>query len=175
MTIRTCYHYGACALAWILKQGSILSPVLFLLVMNPLLISQQSGICLSLNVFFAGGSLHAALLMTSKVSTSIASTGIYSFWLCKKEVPQSEYSGSVRSFYSAMIPPGLVKVCLLLMGYRWCLLVCNCFISKSIEKIIKKARRAFFSYSSVGALRGTLNLSSKYIIDSCVLATYFCL
>ena len=42
------------------KQGSVRSPVLFLLVMDPLLIKlQQSGIGLSVNNFFAGFFLHA--------------------------------------------------------------------------------------------------------------------
>ena len=38
------------------KQGSILSPALFLLVMNPLLLRlQQSGLGLTINNFYAGG------------------------------------------------------------------------------------------------------------------------
>ena len=42
------------------KQGSVLSPALFLLVMNHLLYHlQNSGVGLSVNNFFAGGSIHA--------------------------------------------------------------------------------------------------------------------
>ena len=42
------------------KQGSVLSPALFLLVMNPLLSQlEDSGVGLSVNNFYAGGFLHA--------------------------------------------------------------------------------------------------------------------
>lgn len=42
------------------KQGTILSPMLFLLVMDPLLSKlQSSGIGLSLYNFYAGGFIHA--------------------------------------------------------------------------------------------------------------------
>ena len=42
------------------KQGSILSPTLFLLVMDPLLTHlQKTGLGLSINNFYAGGFLHA--------------------------------------------------------------------------------------------------------------------
>ena len=55
-----------------MKPGSLLSPVLFLLVMDPLLIGlQQSGIGLPVNDFFAGSFLHADDIRT--LSTSIVS------------------------------------------------------------------------------------------------------
>jgi len=42
-----------------MKQGSVLSPALFLLVMDPLLrVLEQSGLGLSVNNFYAGGFLH---------------------------------------------------------------------------------------------------------------------
>ena len=54
------------------KQGSILSPTLFLLVIDPLLISiQKSGIGLSMNEYYAGGFLHEDDICT--LSTSIDS------------------------------------------------------------------------------------------------------
>ena len=54
------------------KQGSVLSPILFLMVMNPLLSSlQQAGIGLSVNDFYAGEFLHADDIRI--LSTSIAS------------------------------------------------------------------------------------------------------
>ena len=41
------------------KQGSVLSPTLFLLVMDPLLRQLQvAGVGLSINSFYAGGFLH---------------------------------------------------------------------------------------------------------------------
>ena len=42
------------------KQGSVLSPALFLLVMDPLLRQlQATGLGLSINNFYAGGFMHA--------------------------------------------------------------------------------------------------------------------
>ena len=44
------------------------------------------------------------------------------------------------------------------------------FASKSIEENIKKARKAFFGYGSIGAFQDDLNpLSSKSIINTCVM------
>ena len=44
------------------KQGSVVSPVLYLLVMDPLLRQLQvSGVSLSINSFYAGGFLHVEL------------------------------------------------------------------------------------------------------------------
>ena len=46
----------------------------------------------------------------------------------------------------------------------------NLLSTKSVEENVKKARRAFFSYGSMGAFQGDLNpLSSKSIIESCVM------
>ena len=52
------------------NQDSILSPALFLLVMNPLLVClQQSSLSLSINNFYAGGFLHADDIRTLASST----------------------------------------------------------------------------------------------------------
>ena len=62
------------------KQVSMLSPVLFLLVMDPLLISfQQSGIGLSVNDFFAGGFLHADNIRTLSTSTALLEAQVSAF------------------------------------------------------------------------------------------------
>ena len=51
------------------KQGSVLSPALFLLVMDPLLTQLQvSGVGLSINSFYAGGFLHADDIRTLATS-----------------------------------------------------------------------------------------------------------
>jgi len=53
------------------RQGSVLSPTLFLLVMNPLLIKlQASGLGPSINNFYAGGFLHADDIRTLATSES---------------------------------------------------------------------------------------------------------
>ena len=51
------------------KQGSVLSPALFLLVMNPLLRQlQASGLGLTVNSFYASGILHADDIRTLATS-----------------------------------------------------------------------------------------------------------
>ena len=51
------------------KQGSVLSPTLFLLVMDPLLRQLQvAGVGLSINSFYAGGFLHADDIRTLATS-----------------------------------------------------------------------------------------------------------
>ena len=53
------------------------------------------------------------------------------------------------------------------LGYWW---GGDLFASKLIEENIKKARKAFFSYGSIGAFQGDLNpLSSKSIINTCMM------
>ena len=54
-----------------MKQGSVLSPVLFLLIMDPLLTQfQGSGLGRSSNNFYAGGFLHADDIRTLATSLS---------------------------------------------------------------------------------------------------------
>ena len=62
------------------KQGSVLSPPLFLLVMDPLLrLLGQSGLGLSVNNFYAGGFLHARTLATSTGSVEAQVTMVKDF------------------------------------------------------------------------------------------------
>ena len=131
-----------------------------------------------MNDFFAGGFLHADNIRT--LFTSIASLEaqvlivrdfaennflklnvqkceIISF--CRDSSSYPQVSSTINE-----IPVVSTAKCL---GYWWSR---NLFASKSIEENIKKARRAFFSYGSIGAFQGDLNpLSSKSIIDSCVM------
>ena len=49
--------------------------------------------------------------------------------------------------------------------WRWNLLASRC-----VEENIKKARKAFFSYGSIGAFQGVLNpLSATSVIESCIM------
>ena len=163
------------------KQGSVLSPTLFLLIMDPLLISlQKSGVGLSVNDYYAGGFLHADDIRT--LSTSIDSLEVQvsavhdfarnnflklNFQKCEI-IPFScdaSHSGiPTCKMDNTTLPVVATAKCL---GYWWGR---DLFATKSIEENVKKARRAFFSYGSMGAFQGDLNpLSSKSIIESCVM------
>ena len=54
------------------------------------------------------------------------------------------------------------------MGFWW---KGDLLATRSIDENIKKARRAFFHYGSIGAFQGDLSpLSSRSILDSCVMS-----
>ena len=161
------------------KQGSVLSPVLFLLVMDPLLIKlQQSGIGLSVNNFFAGCFLHADDIQT--LSTSITSleeqvsivhgfadSNFLNLNFRKCEIIPFSCDPSCVSEVPSSISGLPVVSTVKCLGYWWSW---DLFASKSIDENIYKARRAFFCYGSIGAFQGDLNpLSSKAIIDTCVM------
>ena len=162
------------------KQGSVLSPALFLLVLDPLLRElQRSGLGLSINNFYAGGFLHAddvRTLATSKESLeaqvalvkrfaemnflklNVAKCEIVMFSRGHSvEVPECEVDGSV-------LPAGDVGKCL---GFWW---KGDLLATRSVDENVKKARRAFFHYGSIGAFQGDLSpLSSRSILDACVM------
>ena len=159
------------------KQGSVLSPTLFLMVLNLLLSSlQQAGIGPSVNNFFAGGFLHADDIRT--LSTSIASLdtqiSIVRVFAEKNFLKLNIRKCEIIPFSCNSVPHGHESInglpvvstakCL---GYWWGR---DLFAPKLIEENIKKARNAFFSYGSIGAFQGDLNpLSSKSIINTCVM------
>ena len=149
------------------KQGSVLSPALFLLVMDPLLRQlQASGLGLTVNRFYAGGFLHAddiRTLATSEESLqrqvalvdAFAKENFLRLNLSKCEIvlfsrdqstalPICEVDGSV-------LPAGVVGKCL---GYWW---KGDLLATKCVEENILKARRAFFRYGSIGVFQGDIS------------------
>ena len=150
------------------KQGSILSPTLFLLVMDPLLISlQKSGIGLSMKEYYAGGFLHADDIRT--FSTSIDSleaqvSAVLDFArdnflklnIQKCEIIPFSHNTNHREIPhckvdNTTLPVVTTAKCL---GFWWDR---NLLSTKSVEENVKKARRAFLSYGSIGAFQGDLN------------------
>lgn len=133
------------------KQGSVLSPALFLLVMDPLLRQLQvSGVGLSINNFYAGGFLHAddiRTLATSeaslrhqielvkvfadqnllKLNISNCELVLFSKQASSSTLPVCEVDGSV-------LPAGDTRKCL---GYWW---KGDLSASRSVEENILKAR-----------------------------------
>ena len=76
---------------------------------------------------------------------------------CSVDVPECVVDGSV-------LPAGDIGKCLGLW-WKWDLLA-----TRSVDENIKKARRAFFHYGSIGAFQGDLSpLSSRSILDACVM------
>ena len=148
------------------KQGSVLSPALFLLVMDPLLKQlQTSGLGLSVNRYYAGGFLHAddiRTLATSEDSLqrqvglvkAFAEENLLRLNVSKCEIvlfsqnrnivpPVCEAEGTV-------MPAGDVGKCL---GYWW---KGDLYATKSVDENIKKARRSFFHYGSIDAFQGDI-------------------
>ena len=161
------------------KQGSILSPALFLLVMDPLLsLLENSGIGLSINNLYAGGFIHAddiRTLASSSDSLQKQITMVENF--CTQNFLQlnvqkceivafslSRSGGDIKLPDGVSVPQRKHAKCL---GYWWERdLLANC----CVEQNITKARGCFFHYGSLGAFQGDINpLSTKSIIDTCVM------
>ncbi len=162
------------------KQGSVLSPALFLLVMDPLLRQlQASGLGLTVNRFYAGGFLHAddiRTLATSEESLqrqvalvkAFAEENLLRLNVNRCEIvlfsndrnialPSCDVEGSV-------LPAGDVGKRL---GYWW---KGDLMATKSVDENILKARRAFFCYSSIGVFQADISpLSSRSVLECCVM------
>ena len=55
------------------------------------------------------------------------------------------------------------------LGYWWC---GDLTASRCVEENIKKSRRAFFHFGSIGAFQGDISpLSSRSVLESCVMPT----
>ena len=160
------------------RQGSVLSPVLFLLVMDPILLELQSRSCgLNINGLFLGALSHADDIRTLSTNLSDCKhqiTSVCSFATSRGLVLSTEKCEAVVSpsvpenrtsikANSIEIPISQSARCL---GAWWSTSLTS---KKWIEVNIKKARGAFFSRGS-GIFHGTLNpLSSRSIIECCVL------
>ena len=159
-------------------QGSVLSPVLFLLVMDPLLRCLESrGLGPSISDTYAGAFAHADDIRT--VTTSLATL--------------QEQINTVETFAvdnALMLNPTKCEVLLVssskpspstpavilgnealthakCLGYWWSW---DLSASKAIDVAIMKARRAFFAFGTMGAFHGKLNpISGKTIFDTCII------
>ena len=162
------------------RQGSVLSPVLFLLVMDPILLELQSrSNGLNINGLFLGALSHADDIRTLSTNltdcraqiSSVSSFATQRGLMLSTEKCEAIISPSVpanKSYIQAdaiKIPISHSARCL---GAWW---TPNLSSSKWITVNINKARGALFSRGS-GTFHGTLNpLSSRSIIECCVLPT----
>ena len=159
------------------KQGSVLSSAIFLLIMDPLLKQlEKSGIG-SVNNFYAGF-IHADDIrtlasnidsLTSQVSIKdFASTNFFQLNIQKCEIVVFSNSNSSSELpcceiEGSVLPVGTFAKCL---GYWWNR---DLIATKSVEENIKRARKSLFHYGSIDAFHGYLNpLSTKSIIETCV-------
>ena len=163
------------------KQGSVLFPALFLLVMDPLLTQlQRSGLGLSINNFYTGGFLHAddiRSLATSSDSLKLQVSLVNNFArenflklnIQKCEIIQFSNSSTCGGAPQCAVDGSVLPVrteakCL---GYWWGR---HLTVNKSVEENIKKARRSFFHYGALGAFQGDLNpLSTVSVLETCVM------
>ena len=160
------------------RQGSVLSPVLFLFVIDPILLELKSKSCgLSINGLFLGALSHADNIRT--LSTNLTD--------CKQQIISVHSFATSRSLVlntkkcEAVISPSLpgnissivannidipISHSAKCLGAWWSTSLSS---KKWIEENIRKARGAFFARGS-GLFHGSLNpLSSRSIIETCVI------
>ena len=163
------------------RQGSVLSPALFLLVMDPLLRQlQASGLGLTINKYYAGGYMHADDIRTLATSEetltrqialvkTFAEENLLKLNINKCEIVvfsrDRNFAPPLCEIEGSEMPAGDVGKCL---GYWW---KGDLLATKSVVENIKKARRAFFfHYGSIGVFQGDIcPLSSKSVLECCVI------
>ena len=160
------------------RQGSILSPALFLLVMDPLLRQLQSqSIGVSVNSTYAGGYLHADDIRTlaSSSTTLEAQISLVTQFTednfltlnaskCEIVVFNKPPSKTREESLGKDIPVKETARCL---GYLW---KQNLSSLPMIEDRIQKARKAYFQFGSIYAFQGSLSpVSTSSIVQWCVL------
>ena len=161
------------------RQGSILSPALFLFVMDPLLRQLQSqSIGASVNSTYAGGYVHADDIHTlaSSSTTLEAQVSLVTQFTkdnflnlnsskCEIVVFDKSTTNTCDETLGTSFP---VKEKVKCLGYLW---KQNLSLLPMIDDRIQKARKAFFQFGSVYAIQGNLShVSSCSLMQHCVLA-----
>ena len=162
-------------------QRSVLSPLLFLLIMDPLLKSlQNKGLGPSVGDIYAGGFIHADDIRTISISRAtlqeqintvctVAANNGLTLNPTKCEVilispSKPATTAPIATLEGEGLTPQLSAKCL---GYWWCW---DISATKAVDETIKKARRAFFAFGAIGAFQGQLNpISGRSIYETCVI------
>ena len=165
-------------------QGSVLSPVLFLLVMDPLLQGLEANrLGPSLHNTYLGAFAHADDIRTITSSrTTLQKQVEFVQKFCADNALTLNLSKCEVLTVSPTKPTQTSPICNLddqhqlvpcesakCLGYWWSWDLSS---TKAIHEAISKARRGFFSLGSLGAFMGKLNpLSGRAIYEACVIPT----
>ena len=177
--LTTAYLHAPISISRGVKQGSVLSPSFFLVVMNSLLQRMRSkhdgG---SLHGIFAGTAVHADDVRS--IAPSIQSiisqySDIHSF---TSDVGLKLNASKLEVIQISQNPKAPVEITLgnhalttkrtaRCLGIQW---QSNLSANESVSTNITKARKTFFGLGSTGVFHGNLNpLSSSSIYETCVL------
>ena len=153
-----------------------MSPSLFNLVMDPLLVNLKSKeLGLNIHGLFLGAFAHAddfRTTTTNSEDTAEQIATVTSFAEKHSLKVSAEKCGVVitgrdRKDHPPMVAGLKVEESVKCLGVWWC---SDSTSRKSIEERICKARSAFFANDDLGAFHGLLNpLSSRSIIETCVM------
>ena len=145
------------------KQGSVLSPSLFLVVMNTLIQKLRSISCgASLQGIYTGTAIHADDVRCIAPNVQSLLTQSSEIQSRISQIPSKE-STQVK-IGKDVIAPSRSARCL---GVQW---QHNLSASESVKVNISKARKAFFSLGSTGVFHGKLNpLSASSIFETCII------
>ena len=164
------------------RQGSVLSPTPFLIVMDEMLREMStSEVGVSIAGLYLGSAAHAGDIRTLSQSVAAAenqATTLVNF-TTRNGLKVNANKTEVTALSRANHPPDyLLKIagnevntkkeakCL---GYWW---KSNLSADKSVEANSEKGRKAFFAAGAIGAYQGSLNpLSSISLFNTCVVPT----